>query len=487
MILSKNLWLGKEKNTAQLLPRMAAKHGFIAGPDSSKLLSVQIIAESFSSIGVPVFLADVSGDLSGLCEPGIPVESTIARLQTTGLNNGGSFSFPVEFWDIWGKEGSPLRTTVTDIGPLLLSHMLGLTNAQTGTLYTVFKIADEQGLLLLDLKDLKAMLRYIEQDTDALAVEYELISKRSVRAVQKELAVLEHLEIDSFFGEPALDILDLLRIDQQGQGFINILTAQTLARYPHLYSMIVLWLLAEIYEMLPQAGNDDKPQLIFIFNKADLLFRYATTELLSKIEHILRPLSTKGTGVFFVTSNPLRIPDNILGKLKNKIIHALPVYTTSEQKTARQTAEIFRPNPEIDFINTLPGLQKDEALVSFLDNRGHPSKTKKIQFRPPQSRPGPASEQRKHRIVRESALNRKYTALTDRNSAHERLHNYFKYKNTIQQHKPIDQSEAKHSNKRQQSDTAIDKILKSAATSVGRHLGQTLARGLLETLRKKDN
>jgi uncharacterized protein len=405
-----------------LLPRMANRHGLIAGATGTgKTITLQSLAEHFSRIGVPVFMADVKGDLSGMGQPGGGNAKIEARAEEQGLKDFGYAPNPVVFWDVFGEKGHPMRATISDMGPLLLSRMLNLNDTQAGVLTAMFKIADDKGWLLLDLKDLRAMLQYAAENAAEFTTEYGNISSASVGAIQRGLLQLENEGGDKLFGEPMLNFDDLMQTDEKGRGVINILAAETLCNSPRAYATLLLWLLSELFENLPEAGDLDKPKLVFFFDEAHLLFNDTPDALLSKIEQVVRLIRSKGVGVYFVSQNPLDIPDVVLGQLGNRVQHALRAFTPRDQKAVKSAAETFRPNPKVDVESAITELGVGEALVSFLDDKGRPSPVERALICPPGSRIGPATSDERRQIIHGSLLYGHYEKQIDRESAYEIL------------------------------------------------------------------
>lgn len=409
-----------------LLLKYANRHGLIAGATGTgKTVTLQILAESFSAAGVPVFLSDVKGDLSGLCEAGSPDQKLhdafVKRAELIGFDDYGYDAFPVVFWDIFGEGGHPVRATVTEMGPLLLSRLLQLTEAQEGVLNIVFRIADEEGLLLIDLKDLQSMLVHIGQRAKELSLRYGNIATATVGAIQRRLLVLDSEGGPAFFGEPALRLQDMIALSQDGRGQINLLAADKLMRSPRLYATFLLWLLSELFEELPEVGDADKPKFVFFFDEAHLLFDGAPKALVDKVEQVARLIRSKGVGVYFITQNPADVPDDILGQLGNRVQHALRAYTPRDRKALRTAAETFRPNPEFDTQSAIMEVGTGEALVSTLGAKGAPSVVARTMIRPPSSRLGPASAEGKARARAASPLAGVYERAVDRESAFEML------------------------------------------------------------------
>ncbi|TRD23449.1 helicase HerA-like domain-containing protein [Palleronia caenipelagi] len=419
---------GPEYGDAQeLLLKAANRHGLIAGATGTgKTVTLQILSESFSAQGVPVFLADVKGDLSGLARAGSPDfklhGAFTSRAEKIGFaDRYGYDAFPVTFWDLFGEQGHPVRTTLTEMGPLLLSRLLGLTDAQEGVLNIAFRVADEQGMPLLDLKDLQALLVWIGENADALSLRYGNVSTRSVGAIQRDLLVLENEGGQKLFGEPALELTDIMRVDPDGRGRINILDAGTLMSSPKLYATFLLWLLSELFEELPEVGDPDKPRLIFFFDEAHLLFEDAPKALVNKVEQVARLIRSKGVGVYFVTQNPDDIPEDILGQLGNRVQHALRAFTARDQKALSRAAETYRPNPRFDTEDAIRDVGTGEAVTSFLGPKGAPGIVERTLIRPPSSQLGPITESERRAVIQASPIAGKYEAVVDRESAFEVL------------------------------------------------------------------
>ncbi len=384
------IFIGKGEVPVYLLPRLANRHGLIAGATGTgKTVSLQILAEAFSRRGVPVFMADVKGDLSGISQAGREHPKLVERAAAIGLDDYHYEAFPVVFWDLFGEQGHRVRATVSEMGPLLLARLLGLNDTQEGVLYAVFKMADDQGMLLLDLKDLRALLVFAGENSKQLQLEYGNISGASVGAIQRRLLVLEEEGAEMFLGEPALDLLDFMRNGANGYGNINILAADRLMQSPKLYATFLLWLLSELFEELPEVGDPEQPRLVFFFDEAHLLFDDAPKALVDKVEQVVRLIRSKGVGVYFVTQNPLDIPDAILGQLGNRIQHALRAFTPRDQKAVRAAADTFRANPAFNAADVIKELGVGEALVSMLGGKGTPGIVERTLIRPPSSAAGP--------------------------------------------------------------------------------------------------
>ncbi|MFZ5895209.1 MAG: helicase HerA-like domain-containing protein [Myxococcota bacterium] len=405
-----------------LLPALANRHGCITGATGTgKTVTLQRLAEEFSRIGVPVFLADVKGDLSGLAAPGVPSTKLNERLALLGLEAPNFASKPVTLWDVWGEQGHPVRATVSDLGPLLLARLLNLNDTQEGVLSVGFKVADDNGLLLLDSKDLRALLEFLAQNQGSIKTQYGNVSAASIGAIQRALTQIEQQGGDRFFGEPMLDVNDLLQTDASGQGVINILAADKLLQTPRVYAGFLLWLLAELFEQLPEAGDLEKPKLVFFFDEAHLLFKEAPKVLLEKIEQVVRLIRSKGVGVYFVTQSPLDIPDVVLGQLGNRVQHALRAFTPRDQKAVKAVADTLRPNPALDVRAAITELAVGEALVSFLDEHGTPTVTERALIVPPTSRIGPLTPAERVALMQSSVVAGVYEQAIDRESAFERL------------------------------------------------------------------
>ncbi len=416
------LFIAKGETELYLLPQMANRHGLVAGATGTgKTVSLQVMAEAFSRIGVPVFMADVKGDLSGMSQAGSDSPKIRARAQQLGLGDLAFTGFPATYWDLFGEQGHPIRATVSEMGPLLFGRLLNLNETQSGVLSLVFKVADDQGLLLLDLKDLRAMVQYAGDNAAQFTTEYGRVSTASIGAIQRGLLTLEEQGAERFFGEPALNLDDLLQTDSDGRGRINILAADRLMQAPKLYATFLLWLLSELFERLPEVGDPDKPRLVFFFDEAHLLFEDALQALQDKIEQVVRLIRSKGVGVYLVTQNPLDIPEKVLGQLGNRVQHALRAFTPRDQKAVRAAAETFRgaPGMKLDQIITLLGV--GEALASFLDAKGSPTVVQRALVRPPQSRIGPATPDERQALIRSSPVFGTYEKTVDRESAYERI------------------------------------------------------------------
>ncbi len=483
-----------------LLSNLVNRHGCITGATGTgKTVTLQVVAEALSGIGVPVFMADVKGDLSGLAQAGAPSPKMDERLKMLGVEAPQWTPCPVTFWDVFGEQGHPVRATISDLGPLLLARMLNLNDTQEGVLQLVFKIADDNGWLLLDTKDLRAMLQQVGDNAGDYRTSYGNISAASIGAIQRGLIAIEEQGGDQFFGEPMLNIDDLLQTDAAGKGVINILAADKLMNSPRLYAVFLLWLLSELFEQLPEVGDLDKPKLVFFFDEAHLLFNDAPKPLLEKIEQVVRLIRSKGVGVFFVTQNPLDIPDTVLGQLGNRVQHALRAYTPRDQKAVKAAADTFRPNPAIDTAQVITELGVGEALVSFLDEKGRPNIVERAFILPPASRIGPLDAAARKAVIANSVVAGIYEQAVDRDSAHEIISaRVAAAQQQAEQAKPAPagkQAEAADNSfggmlgglfggngKRE---SPAQAMLKSAARSIGSSVGREIIRGVLGSILKK--
>jgi len=473
--------IAKNNETSSvILPRMANRHGLIAGATGTgKTVTLQTLAEGFSKNGVPVFMADVKGDLSGMSQQGGANPRVEARVQQLALSDFSYAKCPVTFWDMFGEKGHPVRTTIAEMGPLLLARLLNLNDVQAGVLNAVFKIADDKGWLLLDLKDLRAMMQHASENSAQYQAEYGNISAASVGAVQRALLQLETQGADMLFGEPALNLDDLMQTDEQGHGVVNILMSDKLFNSPRIYATLLLWLLSELFEKLPEAGDLDKPKLVFFFDEAHLLFNDAPAVLLEKIEQVVRLIRSKGVGVYFVSQNPLDIPDAVLGQLGNRVQHALRAFTPRDQKAVKSAATTFRVNPKLDVESVITELGVGEALVSFLDEKGIPTPVERAFVCPPGSRIGPATDAERVETIRTSILNNVYEKQVDRESAYEIL--------KAQVTPPADgeDEDAVASSKKEpasRGDSILEAAAKSAARAIGSQLGRQIIRGILGSI-----
>ena len=414
--------IAKAKGEVSLLPGLANRHGLIAGATGTgKTVTLQVMTERFSAIGVPVFMADVKGDLAGLAAAGSASPKMKERLAMLEIEAPKWRACPVVFWDVAGRAGHPVRATVSDMGPLLLGRLLGLNETQQGVLTLTFKIADDNGLLLLDLKDLRAMLQHVGENSKQFTTEYGNVSAASIGAIQRALLEIEQQGGTAFFGEPMLDIADLMQTDRDGRGVVNILAADKLINSPKLYSTFLLWMLSELFEQLPEVGDPEKPKLVFFFDEAHLLFNDAPRSLLDKIEQVVRLIRSKGVGVYFVTQNPLDIPETVLGQLGNRVQHALRAFTPRDQKAVKSAAQTMRANPKLDVERAITELSVGEALVSLLDEKGRPSVVERAFILPPASRIGPITDAERTAAIEASVIYGHYEKTVDRESAYEKL------------------------------------------------------------------
>jgi len=476
-----------------LLPAMANRHGLITGATGTgKTVTLQVLAEGFSRMGVPVFLADVKGDLSGLAAAGSSSAKLESRLAQLGISPPDFAANPTLFWDLFAEQGHPVRATISDMGPLLLSRLLGLNDTQSGVLELVFKVADDEGLLLLDLKDLCAMVQFVGDNAKSLTTRYGNVSTASVGAILRNLLTLESAGGDHFFGEPMLDIQDLLQTDQTGRGHINVLAAARLTQSSRLYACFLLWLLSELFEQLPEVGDPDKPVLVFFFDEAHLLFTDAPKVLLEKIELVVRLIRSKGVGIYFVTQSPADIPDSVLGQLGNRVQHALRAFTPSDQKAVRIAANTLRANPAFDAAGVITELGVGEALISLLDEKGRPAVVERAFIAPPASRIGPLSQSERQALIQGSLLYGHYETAEDRDSAFERL-------NRPQVERPTQVGATPDTNgglldtlsgllfghtgpRGGQHDGVVQTAAKSVARTIGNEVGRQLVRGVLGSL-----
>jgi DNA helicase HerA-like ATPase len=420
--MSEPLLVARSKKDCCLLPAYGNRHGLIAGATGTgKSVTLLRLAEAYSKIGVPVFMADVKGDLAGISQAGEPTPKITERIELLGLKSFAYGASPVVFWDVYGIQGHPLRTTISEMGPLLLSRLLGLNETQGGVLTAVFRIADDNGLLLLDLKDLRAMLNHVGSNAKTFVTQYGNIAATSIGAIQRGLLGLEQQGGDKLFGEPALDIAALMRSSPGGRGYVNVLAADKLMESPKMYASLLLWLLSELFEKLPEVGDPEKPRLVFFFDEAHLLFNDAPAALLEKIEQVVRLIRSKGVGVYFVTQNPLDIPDTVLGQLGNRVQHALRAFTPRDQKAVKAAATTLRSNPAIDVETAITELEVGEALVSLLDEKGRPSVVERAFVVPPGCRLGPVTAAERAQAMQSSPVAGMYDQLVDRESAYEKL------------------------------------------------------------------
>jgi DNA helicase HerA-like ATPase len=463
-----------------LLPQMANRHGMIAGATGTgKTVSLQVIAEGLSRAGVSVFMADVKGDLAGISQPGSNSNKKVMeRAELLKLKDFTFQGYPVIFWDIFGEQGHPVRATVSEMGPLILSRLFDLNDTQGAVLSLVFKIADDSGMLLLDLKDLQAMLQYVGNNAAQYQTQYGNISAATIGTIQRSLITIQQQGGDKFFGEPALNLEDMMRTDPQGRGFINILASDKLMMMPKTYTAFLLWLLSELFERLPEVGDPDKPKLVFFFDEAHLLFTDVPKALLEKIEQVVRLIRSKGVGVYFSTQNPLDVPQTVLGQLGNRVQHALRAFTPLDQKAVKAAAQTFRTNPKLDVAEVITQLGVGEALVSMLDEKGMPGIVQRALMLPPTSQIGPVPPDLRQQIIRSSPVAGRYENTLDRESAYEKL----QVRNTGVPAQTVTGSAPGKPKSAKPEPTAFDRIMKAANSPVGRQIGRDLARGLMGAL-----
>lgn len=509
MELNGKIWLAKSDEKVFLEPQMANRHGFIAGASGTgKTITLKVLAESFSQLGVSVFLADIKGDLAGMCKAGVHSESMEKRINKLGIEDWRYRVFPTRFWDIYGEYGHPVRTTVSEMGPMLLSRLMDLSDVQSDVLNLVFKIADDKELLLIDIKDLKAMLRYVGENRAELSAEYGNMSAQSLGAIQRSLITLEDEGGAEFFGEPAIDIRDWMQRDEQGRGYINVLHSVKLVQNPTLYATFMLFLMSELFEKLPERGDAEKPEMVFFFDEAHLLFSDAPKVLVQKIEQVVKLIRSKGVGIYFISQSPSDIPDSVLAQLSNRVQHALRAYTPSEQKAVKVAAQTFRTNPAFDTQTAIMELGVGEALVSCLDENGVPGIVQRAFILPPQSRMGTITDEERRAVIDASDMKQKYDKAIDNFSAYE----YFEQQNEEQEkeeqaaaEKAAKQAakEEKKAAKSAKSTTtkrtstaakaakktksaaskAVTRVTNSAMSTIGRELGRSIIRGIFGSIK----
>jgi DNA helicase HerA-like ATPase len=482
--------IGKGENLQFLLPSFGNRHGLITGATGTgKTVTLQVLAEGFSRIGVPVFVADVKGDLAGLSQAISPHPKIDERLATIGIEEFTPTGWPVVFWDLFGTSGHPVRTTISEIGPLLLSALLELNDTQEGILHIAFRIADEQGLLLLDLEDLRALLRFVAENAKLFSKQYGNISSASVAAIQRRLLVLDEQGAENFFGEPALDLADIQRVDFSGRGVINVLAADKLIHKPRLYATFLLWLLSELFEEFPEVGDPEKPRMVFFFDEAHLLFAHAPRALLEKVEQVVRLIRSKGVAVFFVTQNPLDVPDTVLGQLGNRIQHAMRAYTPREQKAIRVAAQTFRSNPNLDTEKAFTQMGVGEALVSTLQAKGVPGIVDRTLIRPPTSRIGPITDLERRDIRSRSPVGSRYDEMLDRESAaevlQERAEKAVRKAQQAEAAAEKEQSKSRPAKRRSTRQSPTEAAVKSFLRSMSTTLGREIMRGILGVIKKR--
>lgn len=472
--MSDGFLLAKGGTDIVLLPQMANRHGLITGATGTgKTVSLRVLAEQFSAIGVPVFMADVKGDLSGLAQAGGDHPKIAERVQQLGLTDFSWQAFPVVFWDLFGEQGHPVRATVSEMGPLLFSRILNLNDVQGGVLNIVFRIADDNGFLLLDLKDLRALVQHVGDHAADYKTAYGNISTASIGAIQRNILALEEQGAEAFFGEPALDLADIMQTGSDGRGTINILNAGKLMQSPKVYATFLLWMLSELFENLPEVGDPKKPKLVFFFDEAHLLFNDIPDVLQEKIEQVVRLIRSKGVGIYFVTQNPLDIPDVILGQLGNRVQHALRAYTPRDQKAVRAAAETFRQNPALDTEKVISELGVGEALVSVLDAKGTPTMVERAYICPPQSRMALLSDAERAAVIAASPVAGHYERVVDRESAYEQL----KARAGAAEEPAAEKKETPS-----EAGKLLGALAKSAAHAIGSQIGRQIIRGVLGSI-----
>jgi hypothetical protein len=484
------LLIAKGESSIYLLPQMANRHGLVAGATGTgKTITLQVMAEAFSRIGVPVFAADIKGDLSGISQPGTENPKIAERVKKLKLDNFSFSACPVTFWDVLGEEGHPVRATISEMGPLLLGRLLNLNDTQEGVLTLVFKIADDNGLLLLDMKDLQAMLQYVGDHAKDFQTQYGNISAASIGAIQRGLLTIQQQGGEKFFGEPALNLDDWMQTDSNGHGIVNILAADKLYQSPKLYATFLLWMLTSLFEHLPEAGDPDKPKLVFFFDEAHLLFADLPKVIEDKVVQVVRLIRSKGVGVYFVTQNPQDVPEAALGQLGNRVQHALRAFTPGDQKAVRAAAETFRTNPSLDVQKAITELSVGEALVSFLNEKGIPGMVERAVVCPPHSQIGPISPEQRKQLIQTSVVAGVYENVVDRESAYEIL------KTRAGQALPSASQQGQppastpwyenlpgFSTGGRRGDSLVEAMTKSAARTIGSSVGRQIVRGVLGSL-----
>ncbi|MDR3574446.1 MAG: DUF853 family protein [Anaerolineaceae bacterium] len=486
--MSNPILIAKGETDLFLLPQMTNRHGLVAGATGTgKTISLQVIAEGLSRTGVSIFMADVKGDLSGISQPGKENPKVSERVQLLKLQNFSFQGYPVIYWDVFGEQGHPIRATVSEMGPLLLGRLFDLNDTQGAVLSLVFKIADDNGLLLLDLKDLQAMLQYVGENAAQFQNRYGNISSASIGAIQRSLMTLEQQGGDKFFGEPALNLDDMIRTDSQGRGVINILAADKLMLTPKTYATFLLWMLSELYEHLPEMGDPEKPKIVFFFDEAHLLFNDAPKALLEKIEQVVRLIRSKGVGVYFISQNPLDIPQMVLGQLSNRLQHALRAFTPQDQKAVKSAAQTFRTNPKLNVAQVITELGMGEALVSLLDENAMPGIVQRAFVLPPTSQIGPVTPDIRQQLIKSSPVYGRYETAIDRESAYEKLQARASQAD-VKPGQPAQSGQAAKpaaasSRKSQKPEpTAFDQVIKVANSTVGKQIERDLVRGLMGSL-----
>lgn len=482
--------VGADKAQQYLPLKWGNRHGLIAGATGTgKTVTLQGLAEGFSNAGVPVFMSDVKGDLSGLCQPSEMQDFLVKRANDIGLaDEYKSQAFPTIFWDLFGEQGHPVRTTVSEMGPLLLARILELNDTQEGVLNIAFRVADEQGLLLLDLKDLRALLNELVNQRAEISAKYGNVAPQTIAAIQRNLLRLEDQGAGDFLGEPALQLSDFMKTDIDGKGHINILAADRLMQSPRLYATFLLWMLSELFEELPEAGDSDKPKLVFFFDEAHLLFNDAPKSLLEKVEQVVRLIRSKGVGIFFITQNPADVPETVLGQLGNRVQHALRAFTPQQQKDIAKAAQTYRENPEFDVAEVITEMGVGEALVSTLEGKGTPSIVQRTLIRPPSAKLGPATAEAKRMMMQASSMGKKYDQTQDRESAYELLQK--KAETAVAQAEKAQEAASKtkakgrSSNRQTVAEAAVKSAVRSMSSQVGRMIVREVMRGIMGSMRR---
>ena len=492
------IWLATGADRVYLEPSMANRHGLIAGATGTgKTVTLKVLAESFSDMGVPVFVADIKGDLSGMCAPGIENKHIKRSIDTMGITDFNYCPYPVQFWDVYGKKGLPVRTTISEMGPELLARLLGLNDTQAGVLRIVFRIADDKQLLLIDLKDLRAMMQYVGDNAKEFKLTYGNISAQSVGAIQRALLSLEDAGGEQFFGEPSLELSDWFEWDENGRGFMNILECSELFQNPLLYGTFLLWMLSEIYDMLPEAGDLEKPKLAFFFDEAHLLFDDAPKALVDKVEQVVRLIRSKGVSVWFITQNPTDIPDSVLGQIGNRVQHALRAYTPKDQKALKAAASSFRENPDFDTAESIQALGTGEALVSVLDEKGVPTIVERANILPPKSSMSAVDDVTLMSHILSSPFKDKYSVEEDRESAFEVISELneeqaaaaekeaeAKAKEKEEKEKEKKAASKKKTSSSRKKTNALEKAINTTANTIGREIGKKIVRGIFDNFFK---
>lgn len=483
------IWLATGDKRVYLEPSMANRHGLIAGATGTgKTVTLKVLAESFSDMGVPVFVADIKGDLSGMCREGVENKHIRRSIDTMGLGDFKYCTYPVQFWDVYGKKGLPVRTTISEMGPELLARLLGLNDTQSGVLRIVFRVADEKGLLLIDLKDLRAMLQFVGDNAKEFKLQYGNVSSQSIGAIQRALLALEDEGGELFFGEPSLELSDWFEWDESGRGYMNILECAELFQRPLLYGTFLLWMLSEIYDMLPEAGDLDKPKFAFFFDEAHLLFDDAPKALIDKVEQVVRLIRSKGVSVWFITQNPTDIPDSVLGQIGNRVQHALRAYTPADQKALNAAAKSFRINPAFRTVDAIQALGTGEALISVLDEKGVPTMVERANVLPPRSSMAAVDDIMLHSVILASPFKEKYANEIDRESAYEIIieeneekakeEAEAKAKEEKEKEKEAKEKARKKTSGGRKKTTVFEKAVNSTANTIGREIGKQIVRGI---------